>query len=80
YAIPAQELANQVGLASGSNMVMLGVLLQLTNIINNDNIYDYLLKTFKGKYLDKMPLNMTTIKAGREYAVNMIKANNRNIA
>jgi len=80
YAIPAQELANQVGLASGSNMVMLGVLLQLTNIINNDNIYDYLLKTFKGKYLDKMPLNMTTIKAGREYAVNMIKANNRHIA
>ena len=80
YAIPAQELANQVGLASGSNMVMLGVLLQLTNLINNDNIYDYLLKTFKGKYLDKMPLNMTTIKAGREYAANMIKANNRNIA
>ncbi|QGT98720.1 2-oxoglutarate/2-oxoacid ferredoxin oxidoreductase, gamma subunit [Candidatus Syntrophocurvum alkaliphilum] len=65
--IPTQELASEAGLARGSNMVMLGALLHLNNIINNENIHDYLIKTFKGKYLDKMPLNMATIEAGMKY-------------
>lgn len=56
---------------------MLGVLLQMTNIID---IHKYLLKTFKGKHLDKRPLNMVTIKAGMEYAEELIPANDRNIA
>lgn len=61
-------------------MIMLGVLLQLSNIINNDNIYDYLLKTFKGRYLDKMPLNMATIEVGMEYAKSISQENSRCIA
>lgn len=80
YSISTQDLANQAGLPSGSNMIMLGVLLQLSNIINNDNIYDYLFKTFKGRFLDKMPLNMATIKVGMEYAKQISQEKKRFIA
>jgi len=67
FMIPTQEIADKIGFSRGTNMVMLGALLEATNIINTDNIYDYLLKTFKGKYLDKMPWNMAAIKAGMKY-------------
>lgn len=68
YYIPAQEIADETGLHRGSNMVILGALLQFTNVINNDKIYEYLVKTFKGRYLDKMPLNVKTIEAGMKFA------------
>lgn len=64
YRIPAQELANQVGMPKGSNMIMLGALIEATNIIDKDNIYDYLVQTFKGRYLDKMPLNVKAVELG----------------
>lgn len=68
--VPTQELANEVGFPSGSNMIMLGVLLELSSIINLQNIEDYLVKTFQGKHLDKMPLNLTAIQKGREFALS----------
>lgn len=67
YIIPAQDLANEAGMPRGSNMIMLGALLEATNIINKDNIYDYLVKTFKGRYLDKMPLNVKAIETGMNF-------------
>jgi 2-oxoglutarate ferredoxin oxidoreductase subunit gamma len=67
FSIPAQELADQAGLANGSNMVMLGALLGLTSLINPDNSGEYLSKTFKGRHLDKMPLNLKTIAMGMAY-------------
>ena len=66
-AIPCQELANDIGFPQGSNMIMLGVLLELTKIIDNNNIFDYLVKTFKGRYMDIMPLNMKAIETGMNY-------------
>lgn len=80
YTVDAQDLANQAGMPRGSNMIMLGVLLQLTNVINNDNIHEYLVKTFKGRYLDKMPLNVATIEAGMEYAEKLQQEKLVNIA
>jgi 2-oxoglutarate ferredoxin oxidoreductase subunit gamma len=67
YAIPSQDLADQSGFANGSNMVMLGALLALTQVINADNCSEYLSKTFKGRYLDKMPLNIKAIATGMAY-------------
>lgn len=67
YIIPAQELADEVGMPRGSNMIMLGALLEATNVVNKDNIYDYLVKTFKGRYLDKMPLNVKAIEMGMDF-------------
>lgn len=67
YTIPTQDLAKQAGFARGSNMVMLGALLEAAPLINNQNIYEYLIMTFDGKYLDKMPLNIAAIKAGIDY-------------
>ncbi len=65
--IPCQELANEIGFPQGSNMIMLGALLELTKIIDNNHIYDYLVKTFKGKYMDKMPLNIKAMQTGMDY-------------
>lgn len=73
YIIPAQELANKVNFARGSNMVMLGALIQATDIINGENISEYLIKTFKGRYLDKMPLNLAAIEAGMSYVRKLQK-------
>ena len=67
YVVPAQELAVKVGLPSGSNMVMLGALLKATQIIDSTNTEEYLIKTFSGRYMDKLPLNMAAINAGMDY-------------
>jgi len=67
YMIPTQELADEVGFSRGTNMVMLGALLEATSIINNKYINEYLTQTFKGKYQEKMPLNMAAIKAGQDF-------------
>lgn len=80
YAIPAQDLATESGLPRGSNMIILGALLKFLNIIDTNNIYDYLLKTFKGRYLEKMPLNLSTIEKGMAYADNLITRTKANIA
>lgn len=77
YIIPTQQLANQTGFSCGSNMVMLGALLEAAPLINNQNIYEYLIMTFKGKYLDKMPLNMAAVKAGMDYLRYCRKTKNR---
>ncbi|MEA1960092.1 MAG: 2-oxoacid:acceptor oxidoreductase family protein [Bacillota bacterium] len=80
YEIPCQELADEAGFSRGSNMVMLGALLQLTQMVNNENIYEYLVKTFKGRYLDKMPLNQKTIEAGMDYVKHLPVREITNIA
>lgn len=67
YSIPAQEIANQVGLPRGANMVMLGALLEATEAVDTTATYKYLVKTFRGKHLDKMPLNMAAMEAGAEF-------------
>ncbi len=71
YGIPTAELAHEAGVPSGANMVMLGALLEVTGIVHDDMIYDILVKTFKGRYLDKMPLNMAAINKGQEYVRNI---------
>jgi 2-oxoglutarate ferredoxin oxidoreductase subunit gamma len=67
YEIPTAELAAEVGVPKGANMVMLGALLEATGWVPYDIIYENLVKTFKGRYLDKMPANMKCIEAGMEY-------------
>jgi len=68
YYIPTAELAQEAGVPGGANMVMLGALLEVTGLVPEHMIYDILVKSFKGRYLDKMPRNMTAINKGREFA------------
>ncbi|MGI6488566.1 MAG: 2-oxoacid:ferredoxin oxidoreductase subunit gamma [Syntrophomonadaceae bacterium] len=67
YSIPTQELANQAGFSRGSNMIMLGALLEATGVVDVTETYNYLVKTFNGRHLDKMPQNMAAIQVGREF-------------
>ena len=67
YSVPTTELAIEVGQPRGANMIMLGALLEATGIVKPDIVYDTLVKTFKNRYLDKMPGNMKAIEKGREY-------------
>lgn len=68
YSIPTAELAQEAGVPGGANMVMLGALLEVTGVVRDDMIYDVLVKSFKGRYLDKMPRNMKAINKGQEFA------------
>ncbi|NSW83447.1 MAG: 2-oxoacid:acceptor oxidoreductase family protein [Syntrophothermus sp.] len=70
YSIPAQEIANQVGLPRGANMVMLGALLEISKVLDFAASEDYLVKTFRGKYLNMMPLNLAAMEAGAQFIRN----------
>lgn len=48
-------------------MAMLGALIEATGIVATEHMYDCLVKTFKGKYLDRMPLNVTVIERGAAF-------------
>lgn len=67
YMVPTTELAIEVGQPRGANMIMLGALLEATGIVKPEIVYDTLVKTFKNRYLDKMPGNMKAIDKGREF-------------
>lgn len=67
YKIPALELATEAGMPRGANMAMLGALIGITGAVSLDVIEEALVKTFKGKYLDKMPKNIEVIKQGLNY-------------
>jgi len=67
YEIPTLELATEAGMARAANMVMLGALIGATGVVSLEVVQDALVKTFKGKYLDKMPANMAVVRRGLEY-------------
>jgi len=70
FSIPAQEIANEVGLPRGANMVMLGALVEATKAVNAAASQEYLVKTFRGKYLHMMPLNIAAMEAGAQFIRN----------
>lgn len=67
YLVPTAELAAEAGVPRGANMVMLGALLAVTGTVPENLIYDTLVKTFRGRYLERMPDNMRAIEKGMVY-------------
>lgn len=67
YDVPTLELAEAAGMPRGTNMAMLGALIGATGAVDLAFVQEALIKTFKGKYLDKMPANMAVVQKGIDF-------------
>lgn len=67
WVIPAQELADEIGASKTPNLIMLGALLQTVPLIDNERVEEYLIKTFSGKYMNLLSMNLAAIKVGMKY-------------
>lgn len=64
--VPANEIAQEIGNAKAANMVMLGALLEHTNVVKEESIIEAFKKVFgKGKE-HLIDLNKEALKRGRE--------------
>lgn len=69
--VPANELADTVGNARAVNTIMLGAYVAATGIIKLSTVEDCLSAVMAPKIV---PLNVTALRAGAEYAAEQIKA------
>ncbi|NLK52551.1 MAG: 2-oxoacid:ferredoxin oxidoreductase subunit gamma [Syntrophomonadaceae bacterium] len=73
YLVPTLELATEAGMPRAANMAMLGALIGATGVVGLEVVEEALIKTFKGKYRDKMPANMAVVQKGLEYIQSLQK-------
>lgn len=67
-AVPANDLANELGNTRVANMVVMGTLLAQTKIVGNDTIKDALRKVLPAHRHDLLGVNEEAMKRGAEYA------------
>ena len=65
-AVPAGQIANDLGQPKLANMVCLGALLKKAQLINLNNV-ETAMKTLVGKRPEMLELNMKAIKLGLDY-------------
>jgi 2-oxoglutarate ferredoxin oxidoreductase subunit gamma len=70
YLVPAGELAAEVGIPKGANMVILGVLLELTGVLETVRYPEYLAMTFGKKREDRLLQNLAAIRKGSRWALD----------
>ena len=57
YNVPANDLAMQIGNARTANVIMLGALVRVTNVVPVEMIYKIMEKTFSGRKAALLDLN-----------------------
>lgn len=67
-AIPVNEIATELGNPKVANMVMMGVILKETGIVNLETVMSVLKKTMTGKKAALIPLNQQALEKGMELA------------
>jgi 2-oxoglutarate ferredoxin oxidoreductase subunit gamma len=67
-AIPANDIATELGNTKVANMVVIGAILKNTNVVGFDTIMKVLQKTFGGKKQDLIPVNRAAVEKGMEIA------------
>lgn len=67
-AIPANDIATELGNAKVANMVVMGAILKATGIVELETVMSVLKKTMTGKKQDLLPLNRTALEKGMELA------------
>jgi 2-oxoglutarate ferredoxin oxidoreductase subunit gamma len=66
FGIPANELADELGNNRVANMIMLGALLELENVVSLDSIMEALKKVLPPHRHDLLPLNEEALRQGAE--------------
>ncbi|HSL93915.1 MAG TPA: 2-oxoacid:acceptor oxidoreductase family protein [Bacillota bacterium] len=67
-AVPANEVAQELGNTRVANMVALGAFVQATGAVGDDSIAAALKKALPAHRQDLLPLNMQAIEKGRSFA------------
>lgn len=67
YAIPATQLANEVGNATYANIYLLGKMIAHTHVVEPESFETALRQVLKEKYHKLIPEEMKVLKAGMEY-------------
>ena len=65
-AIPANDIATELGNSKVSNMVVMGAILKSTNVVGLDTVMSVLKKTLSGKKQDLLPVNKAALEKGME--------------
>ncbi len=66
-AVPANEIADELGNPRVANMVVLGSFIEATNIVKIETIHQSLEKVLSKRHHHLIPLNMQALERGRAY-------------
>ncbi|NMB21035.1 MAG: 2-oxoacid:ferredoxin oxidoreductase subunit gamma [Firmicutes bacterium] len=66
-AVPANQIADELGNARVANMVLLGTLLEATNVVKTESVEKALKNVLSERHHDLIPLNMQALERGRAY-------------
>ncbi|MCL6614711.1 MAG: 2-oxoacid:acceptor oxidoreductase family protein, partial [Firmicutes bacterium] len=66
-AVPATEIANELGEVRAANMVALGALLARTAVVDPEDVLAALAKALPKHRQDLLPLNRVALERGRDY-------------
>lgn len=64
YYIPANDLANEIGNARGTNMIMLGAYVEITKVIDLESVKQGVRDMFSGRKEKLIPKNIEAIDLG----------------
>lgn len=67
YAIPAKEIANDLGNVKTANMVLLGALLELTGVVSRDSLIDCLKEVLPPSKQRNADINKQALTKGADY-------------
>ena len=67
YAVPATQMANDMGVPGMANMILLGALIAKTGCIQEAGLPDALKKVIPARKADLFDANMKAIQAGKDY-------------
>lgn len=68
YAVPANELAEEIGSARVANFVMLGAYLELVPVVSPQTVISVMPKVIPARRREAIPLNEKALYKGQEYA------------
>lgn len=67
YYIPATKLAQEAGIPTLANMIMIGKMIKETSIVSFDDITDGLKKVVSAKRAELLDLNLKALQMGYNY-------------
>ena len=68
FYIPATQMANEAGMSSLANMIMMGKLIRETAIIDFDGVEQTMEGLVSARHKDMLALNIKALRMGYEYA------------
>ena len=66
-AVPANEIADELGSARTANMVTLGAFLEAANVVRVESIIESLSHVLSERHRGLIPLNVQALERGRAY-------------